>query len=131
MADLMPFVLRQHGIKTIVFGPEVDLSAGNAQFFDPDPACLIQLRPLLKADYGLYGTVRSGNALLVAQPEDPTVPRIVCYVRVPRRLLKNDRAGVMAALKRVERFDKPIAKRLREIAARTRWPRPPAASWTG
>ena len=128
---LMPFLLRQHGIKTVVFGPEVDLSAGNAQFFDPDPACLIQLRPLLKADYGLYGSIRSGNALLVAQPEDPAAPRIVCYVQVPRRLLKNDRAGVMAGIKRVERFDKPVALRLRELAARTRWPRPSGSSWTG
>ncbi|WP_156647700.1 hypothetical protein [Methylobacterium sp. Leaf87] len=122
MASLMPFMLKVQGVKTIVFAPEPDTAAGNAQFFDPDPACLIQLRPLLKADFGSWERQPKGNSLLYARTEDPAVPHIVAYVRVPLHLRKNTRAGVMAGIKRVERFDQPTAARLRDIAARTRWP---------
>ncbi len=128
---LMPFMLRRQGVKTIVLMPEPNIAAGNAQFFDPDPACLIQLRPLLLADYSEWGPPPKGNALLYARTEDPTVPAIACYVHVSRRQLTNDRAGVTAALKRVERFDPPTAKRLRDVAARTRWPGASGTSWTG
>lgn len=123
---LMPFMLRHQGVKTIVLMPEPNIAAGNAQFFDPDPACLIQLRPLLPADYSEWGPPPKGNALLYARSEDPDLPHFACYVRVPRQKRKNTRAGVMAAIERVERFDPPTAKRLRDIAARTRWPRPDA-----
>lgn len=120
---LMPFMLRHQGVKTIVFAPEPNIAPGNAQFFDPDPACLIQLRPLLKADYGVWEPPPKGNALLYARTNDPDLPHLACYVQVAPHLRRNTRAGVMAGIKRVERFDPPTAARLREIAARTRWPR--------
>ena len=123
MAALSPVLSRVNGVLTVRMAPEPDLAAGNAQFFDPDPACLIQLRPLLKADSSTPGAGRGGNALLFARSDDPALPDVACYVRVPPHLRKNNRAGVMAAIKRVERFDRGAGARLRAIAMRTRWPK--------
>ena len=130
MIALTPFLLRDHGVLTMILAPEPDLAAGNAQFFDPDPACLIQLRPLLAADYGAWGHGRRGNALLYARAGNGVDPDIACYVRVPPHLRKNNRPGVMYAIGRLARFDQASANQLLEIAARTRWPRPETRSWT-
>lgn len=120
MAALSPVLSRVNGVLTVRMAPEPDLAAGNAQFFDPDPTCLIQLRPLLKADASTPGARRGGNSLLFARSDDPTMLDLACYVRVPPHLCKNNRAGVMAA---IERFDRGAGARLRALAQRTRWPK--------
>ncbi|MCJ2082210.1 hypothetical protein [Methylobacterium sp. J-090] len=97
MVALSPFLSKINGVLTVKMAPEPDLAAGKAQFFDPDLACLIQLRPLLKADQGELGTGRSGNALLFARSDDPTLPDIACFVRVPPHLRKNPREVRMAS----------------------------------
>ena len=130
MTASQPYFVIDHGVVTMVLTPEPDVAPGNAQFFDPDPACLIQLRPLLKADYGAWGADRNGNALLYARSDDPSRPDVACYVRVPPHLRKNTRAGVMCAIQRIARYDESTAANLREIAARTRWPKPEPRSWT-
>lgn len=118
-------ISRSRGVLTSEWVPEPNYKAGNAEFFDPDPACLIQLRPLLPADFATRGARRRGNALLYAR--NPPSLDIACYVLVPPHLRKNTRAGIMCAIGRAERFEPSIGARLREIAARTRWPKPPPA----
>lgn len=122
MTDRALLVSGRGGEITTGLIPVPDVAAGNAQFFDPDPACLIQLRPLLPADHGAQGAGRGGNALLFARL--PSGIDYVCYVRVPPHLRKNNRAGIMCAIERVEHFERSAGMALREVATRTRWPKP-------
>ncbi len=118
----MPFMLNDHGIHRSVLDPEPNYHAGNAEFLDPDPECLIQVRPLLKADYGKWGVGRNGNTILFARGADGET-QYVCYVRMPPHRRKNNRAGVMEAIKRVKRYDTAAAAKLKMIAATTKWPK--------
>lgn len=118
----MPFFLNDHGYQRPVFTPEPNYHAGNAQFLDPDPACRIQIRPLLKADYGEWGQGRNGNTILFARGTD-SEPEYVCFLRMPGHLRKNTRAGVMEAIRRLKRYDPAMAAKLRAIAEQSKWPR--------
>lgn len=50
MTRLWPYARPINGRLERGWHPAPDLAAGNAQFFDPDPACAIQLRPLTRAE---------------------------------------------------------------------------------
>ena len=106
-----------------------DLAAGNAQFFDPDPACVIQLRPLTRAEVPALNSSNPPNGLLYARTRDGS--KFAAFIRLPPARLKNDRAGIMNAIECVGRVDLACAIYLCELAARTRWPRPATQSWTG
>jgi hypothetical protein len=119
----MPFMLRDNGFQRPVFSPEPNYQAGNAEFLDPDPACRIQIRPLLKSDYAGWGEGRPGNAVLCARESD-SEHEFICFIWMPRQLRKNNRASVMAAIKLMQILDPTTAGKLRAIAAQTKWPRP-------
>lgn len=116
----MPFMLNDHGFLQPVMSPEPNYLDGNAQFLDPDPACLIQIRPLLKADYGQWGADRNGNTILFARGGKGETDW-VCYVRLPLHRRKNNRAGVLEAIKRVKRYDRVAAAKLLLIAGKSKW----------
>lgn len=72
MVALLPFLPKIDGVLTLSMGLGPDWAAGNAQFFGPDLACLIQVRPLLKADFTGAAAGRGGNALLLVRSDDST-----------------------------------------------------------
>ncbi|MCE4226750.1 hypothetical protein HCU64_23700 [Methylobacterium sp. C25] len=101
-------------------GVPAALKAGNAQFFDPDPACLVQLRPMLASEITPL-TGAKDNAILFARGR-PGEMLVLAYVKVPPSMRRNDRECVMRALRRLETFDPSAAKIVRERVGRTRWP---------
>lgn len=118
----MAFMLNDHGFQRPVLSPEPHYQAGNAEFFDSDPACRIQVRPLLKADYGEWGQGRNGNTILFARGGAGELD-YVCFLRMPPHLRKNNRAGVTEAIRRLKRYDPVVAAKLRAIAEQSKWPR--------
>lgn len=83
-----------------------DVAAGDAQFFVDDPKRPLQLRPVLASE-GLPGRpVQRGEWVLVALF---SYPQMRAFVRLPPHLRKNDRRGVLAAIKRVERVSPEAA----------------------
>ncbi|MGU3360344.1 hypothetical protein ACLBWX_08430 [Methylobacterium sp. M6A4_1b] len=131
MTDLIPTIARaaQGDDLSIQWQTAPNFAAGNAQFLDADPACLIQVRPMTKADLGANGAGRKANAILWIKGEDGG-PDIAYYVRIPPHLRKNNRAGVMRGIECVRRFDRTLARHALDVASRTRWPNPEGRSWT-
>ena len=129
MTSMMFSIRKVAGVPVGKLQAAPDISLGNALFFDPDPACLIQLRPVMTSDHPLYAD-NPAIGLLYARGLYPGAPDFVSYVHVPKHLRKNDQAGITHAIECVARFDKGTGVRLRELAARTRWPKPEAWSWT-
>ncbi|MFK5599071.1 hypothetical protein ACFZ8E_19025 [Methylobacterium sp. HMF5984] len=130
MQNLVPFIARaaQGDDFAIQWVATPNFAAGNAQFLDPDPRCLIQVRPLTQSDLGDNGAGRKANALLWIRGERGGSD-LAYYVRVPPHLRKNNRAGVMCGIKCIRRFDPELARDALAVAARTRWPKPEAQSW--
>lgn len=129
-SDLMPMIARSASSNgfAIEWEPAPNFDAGNAQFFDPDPKCLIQLRPLTKADLGAHGAGRKANALLWIRGESGRSD-LAYYVRVPPHLRKNNRAGVMRGIRCVQSFDEELGAHALDAVARTKWPKPEAPAW--
>lgn len=71
MTSPVPIIARaaQGDNLSIQWQPAPYFAAGNAQFLDADPACLIQVRPLTKADLGANGAGRKANAILWVKGE--------------------------------------------------------------
>ncbi|WCS26688.1 hypothetical protein LOK46_07630 [Methylobacterium sp. NMS14P] len=115
------------GLNNVELAVEPDVDAGNRKFFDPNPECLIQLRPMLKTDVAPHGAGRRSNALLYAH--DGHGVSFVCYVRMPAQYRKNNRACISRALDQVRRFAPNHASQLDAIASRTQWPTRGAWSW--
>ncbi|MDP4005781.1 hypothetical protein [Methylobacterium sp. NEAU K] len=103
------------------------IKSGNAEFLDPNPACLVQLRPMRKSETCSNGAGRKANAILMVRGEGIT--DLALYVRVPPHLLKNNRAGVVRAMRCVDAFDRSIAAMIWEKIGRSRWPSREAWSW--
>ena len=131
MIGLIPIIARaaQGDNLSIQWEPPPNLAAGNAQFFDPDPRCLIQVRPMTKADLASNGAGRHANAILWIRGEGGGSD-IALYVRIPPHLRKNNRAGVMRGIDCLRGFDRGLARLALDVASRTRWPKPEPRSWT-
>lgn len=129
MTELWPYARPVDGKMERSWHPAPDLTAGNAQFFDPDPACLIQIRPLLRAEIPAVNASNPPNGLLYASPGEGSV--LATFIKLPPKLLSNDRACIMNAIECVSRVDAACATYLRELAARTCWPRPASGSLLG
>lgn len=82
---------------TRVVGP--DTSAGDAQFFVPDPRQPVQLRPVLASE-ALPGRPNRPHEWVLVSLN--SVPQFRAFVQLPPHLRKNNRAGVMAAIRRLE-----------------------------
>lgn len=129
MTASMLYLRKIDGITVGTRQPMRDIALGNALFFDPNPACLIQIRPVLTSDHPTYGG-RPAIGLLWARSEQAGAPDIISYVRLPKRLRKNDRAGIMYAVDCVDGFDPRCGAHFREAAARTIWPKAGGRAWT-
>lgn len=81
--------------------PQTDFAVGNGEFFDPSCSRVLQLRPMIASDVGPDGMGQDANAILWAR-DDFNECCVVYYVRLPPHLRKNNRAGVMRAVKYVE-----------------------------
>lgn len=111
-------------------GKEPNIHIGNAEFFDPNPACLIQIRPLLSSDIADHGVGRNCNAILFAHGDLwNDYESYVCYVRATPNYRKNNRASVLHAIERVRRNEPRFAAELDKIAARSEWPAQDNWSW--
>lgn len=130
MSGLIPIIARAPvgDNLSVDRAPAPNFAAGNAQFFDPDPRCLIQVRPLLKADLASNGAGREANAILWIRGEQGA--DLAYYVRIPPHLRNNNRAGVMCGIKCVRRFDRELGRDALAVASRTRWPKPEHRAWT-
>ncbi|KQT53549.1 hypothetical protein ASG52_05385 [Methylobacterium sp. Leaf456] len=131
MSDLIPIIARapKGDDLSVQWAATPNFAAGNKQFFDPHPRCLIQVRPLLKADLASNGAGREANAILWIRGEQGGTD-LAYYVRIPTHLRKNNRAGIMCGIKCVRRFDRELGRDALAVASRTRWPKPEHRAWT-